>query len=87
MPGIGESGLFTVDAGEDEGDGAGASESRFHCVGCADLSPPTHSSHTLISSQHGWRLSRRLSTRGEYLYEWRCPKCWRRHKERGVKDG
>jgi hypothetical protein len=83
----GASEIVTVHSEDDEDDDDdGAAPSRRRCVGCGDLSPPTRSAHTLISSEHGWRLARQITARGEYVYEWRCPKCWRKHKDRSVKD-
>lgn len=53
------------------------------CVGCGGWSPVGHGEHTLISSTYGWRLSRKPDGRGGHAYEWRCPVCWKRHKETG----
>lgn len=51
------------------------------CVACGALAPSTDTSYTLISSQHGWRLSRTLNADGTRTVEWRCPPCWDRHKQ------
>lgn len=66
---------------EDEDEGSGAAARRT-CVGCHHLSPPTRSEHTLISAQHGWRLSRVPVAGGEARLEWRCPSCWAKHRHR-----
>ncbi len=55
-------------------------ENRHQCVTCGTLSPSTETNYTLISSQHGWRLSRGTDKLGRPTMEWRCPKCWARHK-------
>jgi hypothetical protein len=53
---------------------------RHRCVDCGALSPETETNYTLISSQHGWRLSRASDPLGNPVMEWRCPRCWARHK-------
>jgi len=45
------------------------------CVDCGDTSPPIATNYTLIGT-HGWRLTRRTRTNGEFVAEWRCPACW-----------
>lgn len=50
------------------------------CVDCHAESPRTHTSYTLISSAHGWRLMRRVDENGRNIMEWRCPQCWAKHK-------
>jgi hypothetical protein len=52
------------------------------CVDCKACAPKTQTAHTLISSKHGWRLSRARASDG-YTFQWRCPKCWAVHKTRG----
>lgn len=47
------------------------------CVVCHTQSPPSRSSYTLISTQHGWRLVRGAGG----APEWRCPKCWEQYKQ------
>lgn len=54
--------------------------SRRQCVTCGTLSPATETNYTLISSQHGWRLTRELDRSGQFVMQWRCPKCWAKHK-------
>jgi hypothetical protein len=57
--------------------------SSHQCVGCGVWSPQGHGENTLISSAYGWRLARIPDGRGGHSYEWRCPPCWKRHKETG----
>ncbi|MFO0618553.1 MAG: hypothetical protein U0414_38530 [Polyangiaceae bacterium] len=52
------------------------------CVDCGAKAPKTQTAHTLISSKHGWRLSRAATGDG-YAFHWRCPRCWVAHKTRG----
>jgi hypothetical protein len=54
------------------------------CVGCGTVAPRTHTSYTLISSLHGWRLTRGVDRSGEICLEWRCPACWAKHRGRQV---
>lgn len=56
--------------------------SQRTCVDCSAHAPKTQTAHTLISSKHGWRLSRARVNEG-YNFQWRCPKCWAAHKTRG----
>ncbi len=56
--------------------------SKRHCFGCGVAAPPTRSDQTLISTSHGWRLSRRAAGGGEFFLEWRCPVCWKRYKDK-----
>ena len=51
------------------------------CADCAKEAPETETDYTLISSQFGWRLSRRGMVDGTYVVEWRCPECWREYKK------
>lgn len=55
--------------------------SQRQCVDCGSHAPRTQTAHTLISSKHGWRLSRARATEG-YSFQWRCPKCWAAYKAR-----
>lgn len=50
------------------------------CVGCGKRAPETETNYTLISGRHGWRLSRTATPEG-VLMEWRCPTCWKEHKQ------
>jgi hypothetical protein len=50
------------------------------CCDCGTVSPAAHTSHTLISKQHGWRLIRALTANGEMRLEWRCPPCWKAYR-------
>jgi hypothetical protein len=59
------------------------SETRSHlCVDCRVRSPVAETNYTLISSRHGWRLSRRSAPDGTTVMEWRCPACWQRFREK-----
>jgi hypothetical protein len=51
------------------------------CVDCGALSPETETNYTLISSRHGWRLTRSFDAEGRKIMEWRCPPCWNRFRE------
>jgi len=53
---------------------------RQLCIDCGKQSPETETNYTLISAQFGWRLTRRKAENGEFVVEWRCPDCWRKHK-------
>ena len=55
---------------------------RQTCVDCNAQSPETETENTLISAQHGWRLTRRPLPGGALTIEWRCPVCWRAHRAR-----
>jgi hypothetical protein len=55
---------------------------RQECVDCNLQSPPTDTNYTLISSRHGWRLTRLRSAHGQFVAEWRCPQCWTAYKRR-----
>jgi hypothetical protein len=50
------------------------------CVGCQKQSPVTETDYTLISTNFGWRLTRKVSTEGTLVLEWRCPACWSEYK-------
>lgn len=68
---------------EDLSGGLPAETKQQRCVDCSTLSPPTHSSFTLISATYGWRLQRDIhSQTGEVVFEWRCPGCARAWTER-----
>ena len=54
------------------------------CTDCAKRAPATDTAHTLISTKHQWRLTRRLTKAKTLVVEWRCPDCWRRYKADGV---
>jgi hypothetical protein len=65
-----------------------SSERKVHvCCDCKARSPETDTNYTLISSRYGWRLSRHVSSDGEFLVEWRCPRCWERYKSRKTAAG
>ncbi len=75
--------LLATELFSDLDDGDEAHALRHVCVGCAMSSPPVRGEQTLVSVKHRWRLSRTPDGQGGYLFEWRCPTCWTRHKERG----
>jgi hypothetical protein len=56
-------------------------DDRPKCVGCGSEAPSTHSNYSLISSSFGWRLVRVTLPDGSRRAEWRCPVCWRSHRE------
>jgi hypothetical protein len=62
------------------------SERKAHvCIDCKARSPETDTNYTLISSRYGWRLSRHIASDGTFVVEWRCPRCWERHKrQKGI---
>jgi hypothetical protein len=55
---------------------------RYKCAGCGAPAPKTGSSFSLISPEHGWRLSRRQNPDGSVALDWFCKPCWRVRKER-----
>jgi hypothetical protein len=50
------------------------------CVDCGGESPQTNTNYTLISRQHGWRLTLE-HVDGRRVAHWRCPRCWDRHRK------
>lgn len=58
--------------------------SQHQCVMCRTMSPATRTAHTLISSQHGWRVARTPIKTGGFLFEWHCPTCWVRVRQQKV---
>ncbi|NUP06111.1 MAG: hypothetical protein HOW73_08635 [Polyangiaceae bacterium] len=56
--------------------------SQRQCIDCKTVAPATHTAHTLISARFGWRLSRRITPTGLEL-SWRCPTCWKKHRDQG----
>jgi hypothetical protein len=59
---------------------------RQTCIDCGKQSPETETNYTLISAQFGWRLTRRKTESGDFVVEWRCPDCWRKHKQKQLED-
>lgn len=59
---------------------------RQTCVGCGVISPETQTNYTLISAQHGWRLTRVKQADGTVQAEWRCPRCWQKLKSQTTKS-
>jgi hypothetical protein len=53
---------------------------RPTCADCGATAPPTHTNYTLIGSSHGWRLTKGQNAGGAMEMQWRCPKCWERHR-------
>jgi hypothetical protein len=65
-----------------------ANDGKSHlCVDCRVRSPAAETNYTLISSRHGWRLTRRAEADGSIILEWRCPACWARHRGRASTSG
>jgi DNA-directed RNA polymerase subunit RPC12/RpoP len=56
------------------------------CFSCGKSAPETDTSYTLISSAHGWRVSREKDENGENVARWRCADCWKKFKETRVGD-
>ena len=52
------------------------------CVDCGKTPPATDTNYTLISSRHGWRLTRGADQNGQRVMEWRCPDCWQAHRKK-----
>jgi hypothetical protein len=50
------------------------------CHDCREQAPAVATDFTLISTRYGWRLTRSLKN-GETTLEWRCPRCWQRHRQ------
>lgn len=61
--------------------GGEAARRNHQCVDCRAWSPDIDENVTLVSGM-GWRLHRRLNDAGEMVFEWRCPPCWARFKQR-----
>jgi len=55
------------------------------CADCGAVSPPISTNYTLIGT-HGWRITRRATTDGALVVEWRCPDCWIAHKRASRPD-
>ncbi len=54
------------------------------CVDCGEIAPPTETNFTLISSRHGWRLTRTFTPDGRKVMQWRCPECFARYRAGGA---
>jgi hypothetical protein len=52
------------------------------CVDCGRVSPRTQTGYTLISSLHGWRLTRGVDHNGDMCLAWHCPTCWAKQRSR-----
>jgi DNA-directed RNA polymerase subunit RPC12/RpoP len=55
---------------------------QYKCADCGVESPPTETNYTLISKEHGWRMTRTVDADGGFSVEWRCPTCWPQYKTR-----
>jgi len=53
---------------------------RQRCVDCGTTAPETETAYTLISPRHRWRLMKVVDASGQQVVEWRCAKCWARHR-------
>jgi len=51
------------------------------CIDCKIEAPETNTEYTLISTQ-AWRLVRRQLSDVNFVFEWRCPTCWKKYKLR-----
>ncbi len=58
-------------------------DERPTCAGCGVRSPNTNTNYTLISST-GWRLERTTLDMDRLAFIWRCPACWRNHKQKSM---
>ena len=52
------------------------------CVDCDVSSPPTEAKYSLLSLS-GWRSIKARKADGALTEDWRCPKCWAEHKQKG----
>ena len=52
------------------------------CIECGTVAPPTDENNTLITMQHGWRLTRSFDTKGRAHMEWRCSPCWATYRKK-----
>jgi hypothetical protein len=68
--------------GDDDDDDAPRVQRQ--CVDCKALAPLTSTSHSLISSKHGWRLQRSRDAQGSIRLEWLCARCAVARRARGV---
>jgi hypothetical protein len=50
------------------------------CVSCG-TEPPVLNEDTHLLSKRGWRLTRTIGEDGRVTLEWRCPRCWTRHRQ------
>jgi hypothetical protein len=53
-------------------------DERRACGDCGKKSPPELNSSL---TGHGWRVKRVRAPDGTWEMQWRCPSCWRAHKE------
>jgi hypothetical protein len=51
------------------------------CIDCHETAPRTTTNYTLISAQHGWRVTKTRGPDGSIVVEWRCATCWQRRKD------
>ncbi len=56
------------------------------CIDCGQPAPETSTDYTLISTQFGWRLQRRVLPGGGVALEWRCAECWKLYKHQREVD-
>ncbi len=59
-----------------------AQHETHQCVGCGAKTPDASTAHTLISEQHGWRLTRRETADGTYVLDWYCRSCWQERRRK-----
>jgi hypothetical protein len=55
-------------------------EAVKRCVTCG-TEPPVLTEDTNLLSKRGWRLTRTVDAEGHVTLEWRCPRCWTRHRQ------
>jgi hypothetical protein len=61
--------------------------SRHQCVDCSLLAPAMPEGESLVTPQIGWRLSRKRTPEGTVVVEWRCPACWKLHRQQARQTG
>jgi hypothetical protein len=73
-----------------EGNGSNVAigeDSDRRCVDCNAVPPKTHTNYTLISAEHGWRLTLEAGPDGRKVPKWRCPRCWDKRREQSKGRG
>jgi hypothetical protein len=52
-----------------------------YCIACG-ATAPTLGDDTTLLSQRGWRVTKEVNPQGGIFLNWRCPPCWKRHREK-----
>ena len=66
----------TEGSGAPPGGGQAPPPERNVCSVCGKSAPETRPDYTLISSEHGWRLSITRAADGSRVAQWICKECW-----------